>query len=153
MGNGWMASLTRWMWVWVNSGSWWWTGRPGVLRFMGSQRVGYNWATEPNWTELIWCHRYSRLMWYSLECPDIPNGFRFNYDSRWSCKLNSRRKTVNNLSHMNVSVSCSIPWWKPKNSFTILQVYDISETIHIYCGQENMSLSTAAIRTVTTLNL
>jgi len=35
-----------WMWVWVNSGSWWWTGRPGVLRFMGSQRVGHDWATE-----------------------------------------------------------------------------------------------------------
>ena len=49
--DGWMASLTRWTWVWVNSGSWWWTGRPGVLRFMGSQRVGHNWATELNWTE------------------------------------------------------------------------------------------------------
>ena len=36
---------------WVNSGSWWWTGRPGMLRFMGSQRVGHNWATELNWTE------------------------------------------------------------------------------------------------------
>ena len=47
--DGWMASLTRWTWVWVNSGSWWWTGRPGVLRFMGSQRVGHDWATEPNW--------------------------------------------------------------------------------------------------------
>ena len=35
--DGWMASLTRWTWVWVNSGSWWWTGRPGVLRFMGLQ--------------------------------------------------------------------------------------------------------------------
>ena len=51
--DGWMASLTRWMWVWVNSGSWWWTGRPGVLRFMGSQRVGHDWATELNWTELV----------------------------------------------------------------------------------------------------
>ena len=50
--DGWMASLTRWTWVWVNSGSWWWTGRPGVLRFMGSQRVGHDWATELNWTEL-----------------------------------------------------------------------------------------------------
>ena len=49
--DGWMASLTRWMWVWVNSGSWWWTGRPGMLRFMGSQRVGHDWATELNWTE------------------------------------------------------------------------------------------------------
>ena len=49
--GGWMASPTRWMWVWVNSGSWWWTGRPGVLRFMGSQRVGHDWVTELNLTE------------------------------------------------------------------------------------------------------
>ena len=49
--DDWMASLTRWTWVLVNSGSWWWTGRPGVLRFMGLQRVGHDWATELNWTE------------------------------------------------------------------------------------------------------
>ena len=48
--DGCMASQTRWMWVWVNSGSWWWTGRPGVLQFMGSQRVGHDWATELNWS-------------------------------------------------------------------------------------------------------
>ena len=47
--DDWMASPTRWTWVWVDSGSWWWTGRPGVLRFMGSQRVGHDWATELNW--------------------------------------------------------------------------------------------------------
>ena len=41
--DGWMASPTWWTWVWVNSGSWWWTGRPGVLRFMGLQRVGHDW--------------------------------------------------------------------------------------------------------------
>ena len=51
--DGWMASLTRWTWVWVNSGSWWWTGRPGVLWFMGSQRVGHDWATELNWSQ-VW---------------------------------------------------------------------------------------------------
>ena len=50
--DGWMASLTRWTWVWVSSGSWWWTGRPGVLWFMGLQRVGHDWATELNWTAL-----------------------------------------------------------------------------------------------------
>ena len=50
--DGWMASLTRWMQVWVNSGSWWWTGRPGVLWFMGSQRVRHHWLTEMNWAEL-----------------------------------------------------------------------------------------------------
>ena len=49
--DGWMASLTRWTWVWVNSMSWWWTGRPGVLQFMESQRVGPDWATELNSTE------------------------------------------------------------------------------------------------------
>ena len=49
--DGSMASPTRSTWVWVNSGSWWWTRRPGVLRFMGSQRVGHDWATELNWTE------------------------------------------------------------------------------------------------------
>ena len=49
--DGWMASPTQWTWVWVNSGSWWWTGRPGVLQSMGLQRVGHDWTTELNWTE------------------------------------------------------------------------------------------------------
>ena len=48
--DGWMASLTQWTWVWVNSRSWWWTRRPGVLQSMRSQRVGHDWATELNWT-------------------------------------------------------------------------------------------------------
>ena len=47
--DGWMASATWWTCVWVNSRSWWWTGRPGILQFMGSQRVGHNWETELNW--------------------------------------------------------------------------------------------------------
>ena len=49
--DGWMASLTRWRWV--NSRSWWWTGRPGVLRFMASQRVGHDWATDVIWSDLM----------------------------------------------------------------------------------------------------
>ena len=47
--DGWMASPTRWTWVWINSGSWWWTGRPGLLQSMELQRVGNDWATELNW--------------------------------------------------------------------------------------------------------
>ena len=47
--DGWMASSTQRTWVWVDSGSWWWTGRPGVLWLMGSQRVGHDWVTELNW--------------------------------------------------------------------------------------------------------
>ena len=52
--DDWMASPTRWTWVWVHSRSWWWTGRPGVLQFMGLQRVRHDWATELNWTEYSW---------------------------------------------------------------------------------------------------
>ena len=44
--DGWMASLTGWIWVLTGSGSWWWTGKPGVLQSMGLQRVGHDWATE-----------------------------------------------------------------------------------------------------------
>ena len=49
--DGWMASPTRLTWVWVDSGGWWWTGRPGMLRFVGSQRVRHDRAIELNWTE------------------------------------------------------------------------------------------------------
>ena len=49
--RGWMASLTQWTWVWVDSGNWWWTGRPGVLQFMGSQKVRHDWVTELNRSE------------------------------------------------------------------------------------------------------
>ena len=73
--DGWMASLTWWTWVWVNSRSWWWTGRPGMLRFMGSQRVKPDWATELNWTEL----RNSLLVspsavWLSLLLSQMESG-------------------------------------------------------------------------------
>ena len=50
--DGWMASLTWCTWVWARSGSWWWTGKPGMLQSTGSQRVGHDWATELNWIEL-----------------------------------------------------------------------------------------------------
>ena len=51
--NSWMASPSQWTWVWGSSRSWWWTGKPGVLQFMGSQRVWHDWV---NWTKLIWTH-------------------------------------------------------------------------------------------------
>ena len=54
--DGWMASLTRWAWVWVKSRSWWWIGSPGVLQSMGSQRVGHDWATELSWLKAWWVH-------------------------------------------------------------------------------------------------
>ena len=59
--DGWMASPTPWTWIWVSSGCWWWTGRPGVLRIMGSQRVEHDWVTELNWTD-------SSFQWYLTLC-------------------------------------------------------------------------------------
>ena len=62
--DGWLASLTRWTWVWVTSRSWWWTGRPGMLQFMGSQRVGHDWATELNWR--LWMFLWVQFCSHSL---------------------------------------------------------------------------------------
>ena len=67
--DGWMASPTQWTWVRVNSGSWWWTGRPGVLQSMGLQRVRHNWVTELNWTESGWllrCSTHDWLPWWLI---------------------------------------------------------------------------------------
>ena len=52
----WMASLILWTWVWASLGSWWWTGKPGVLQSMGSQRVGHKWATELNLWQISKAH-------------------------------------------------------------------------------------------------
>ena len=61
--DGWMASPTWWTWVWVDSGSWWWTGRPSVLRFMGSQSQTRlrNW-TELNWMQIIRCWAFFHVL-------------------------------------------------------------------------------------------
>ena len=61
--DGWMASLMQWTWVWLGSGSWWWTGRPGVLQSMGLQRIGHDWATE---LKLNWMKHLS--IWFIPAC-------------------------------------------------------------------------------------
>ena len=72
--DGWMASPIQWTWVWVDSGSWWWTGRPGVLQFTRSQRVGHDWVTELNWTctiggDINWYSHYGRLKKLGIKPP------------------------------------------------------------------------------------
>ena len=69
-----MASPTQWTWVWVDSGSWWWTGRPGMLQFIGSQRVGHNWETElTDWQSyfilfplLLFCFKFHWFMFFII---------------------------------------------------------------------------------------
>ena len=61
--DAWMASPIQWTWVWVNSGSWCWTGRPGMLQSMGSQRVRHDWATELNWESKAVCNCINTGQW------------------------------------------------------------------------------------------
>ena len=84
----WMASLTWWMWVWVNSGIWWWTGRPAVLRFMGSQRVGHDWATDLIWSDLIGSHYFAVWRCQPLSLGSIKqfNGWQILEERKWSPK-------------------------------------------------------------------
>ena len=63
--DGWMASPTQWTWVWVNSVNWWWTGRPRVLQFIGSQRVRHDSATELNWIECDPCSRCCQTVYWA----------------------------------------------------------------------------------------
>ena len=83
--DGWMASLTHWTWIWISSGRWWWTGRPGMLQSMGWQRVRHDWATELNSTELnVSCSVmfYSVTLWdYS---PPAPLSMGFSRQELWS---------------------------------------------------------------------
>ena len=95
--DGWMASLTWWTWVRVSSRRWWWTGRPGVLRFMGSQRVGHDWATELNWKHIL--HENSFFTWVSSpykcehkafvqELTIVVKGTAVDFNSTTSCLCN-----------------------------------------------------------------
>ena len=105
-----MASPTRWTWVWVDFGSWWWTGRPGVLQFMGSQRVGHDWVTEWNWTEtniIIWSKPHS--LWRrktDTKLSDCPGSYSYLITS----------EVKNHNSH---SISCLIF----KTSILFLKLY------------------------------
>ena len=98
--DGWMALLTQWTWVWVNSGSWWWTGRPDVLQSMGSQRVGHDWVTELNWTDRHSLY-FHILFWFALVPFMIPSAL-------WVFFFPSLRvfKTVNLKSLSGINSVC-----------------------------------------------
>ena len=75
--DGWMASPTQWTWVWVNSRSWWWTGRPGVLQSLGSQWGGHNWVTELNWIDGLQARNFESFLTIrdstigTFNCPEV----------------------------------------------------------------------------------
>ena len=88
--DGWMASLTRWAWVWVDSRSWWWTGRPGMLRFMGSQRVRHDWATElTDWLSGI------KLIARTQQHPSLTPNQNFSQRTSWrDCRSSEQLRGV-----------------------------------------------------------
>ena len=91
--NGWMASLTQWTWIWVDSGSWWWTGRSVERWFMGSQRVRNEWATELNWTELNPLFLHSILLSilsFTLILQKQKSSFKF-FSASWGLKYSRER--------------------------------------------------------------
>ena len=84
--DGWMASMTRGTWVWVNSRSWWWTGKPGMLQFMGSQRVRHDWATKLT-DQLCWA---SRVVLVVKNLPANAGDMRHGFDP-WVGRIPWRR--------------------------------------------------------------
>ena len=105
--DGWMASLTQWIWVWRNSRSWWWTGRPGVLQSMGSQRVRNNWVTELNWMQRssIPCPFYAehRVTWQITGKMHVPSR---NFQSRSSVNLHSNPQITDASRDQGAVLSC-----------------------------------------------
>ena len=103
-----MASPTRWMWVWVNSGSWWWTGRPGVLRFMGWQRVGHDWATELNWTEPYFDFCFIVVVWN--QTPNISEVCLYPKRPR---EVQAQESTAGNALSPQGTAALGQLWWMP----------------------------------------
>ena len=76
--DGWMVPFTRRTWVWMNSGSWWWTGRPGVLRFMGSQRVRHDWAIDLIWLNILYFQFRKIFFSFWLPVPQFPHLYMYS---------------------------------------------------------------------------
>ena len=114
-GDGWMASLTAWTWVWVSSRSWWWTGKPGVLQSMGLQRVGQNWATELTetwiWTYLGGNLQNKKFSWNYMGLFSLKMLLR--YFCHFKSKLHNRKK----CNHTKVRTT---KWWSVRK---YLQLY------------------------------
>ena len=107
-----MASPTQWTWVWVNSRSWWWTGRPGMLQSTGPQRIRHDWATELNWTELTASLELSlRAIWGAaswatvLILPQI--------------KLNSKLSSCASILVDTSILVWEIPWTEEFSSYSL----------------------------------
>ena len=126
--DGWMASLTQWTWVCINSGSLQWTGRLGMLQSMGSQRVRHDWATELNWTGYFKIHVFTRCHILSINCLQFSLKFwKTNIISpncKWEGQVSESQSTCRRshadrakvqswagwASHPAIFMHAAIPW-------------------------------------------
>ena len=108
--DGWMASPTWWTCVWVNSGNWWWTGRPGMLWFMGLQRVGHGWVTELNW---LWLWAMFSVVVYLKKnySPDSLMNWHFQFERRMICCI---------LIIINFHEKFSVGYWPINSQYAFL---------------------------------
>ena len=148
--DGWMASLTRWIWVWVNSRSWWWTGRPGMLRFMRSQRVRHNWGTELNWTEaetpILWPPDVKS--WLIWKDPDPGEDWRREKKGR------QRMKLLDGIpGSMDMSLNKLKSWWCTGKPGVLQSMGSQSQTGLSDWTELNSSRSNHAIRCYLSLPL
>ena len=132
-----MLSPTQWTWVCVNSGSWWWTGRPGVLSAIhGLQRVRHNWVTELNWTMVILVHYYylDLLLLTSLswQCKEIYVNYSvtaiYGYH-KWTIiefMLMMGVRLFNVGSNLHISKCWRLEWSMLNGLFNINKIYIIS---------------------------
>ena len=128
--DGWMASPTQWTWVWLNSGSWWWTGRPGVLQFIRLQRVGHDWATELNWSYVGVIPSFSSLSparstgpYRTVSTPFLPDSlwiFLYSFASRKVLSPASWSSSVRGAPHVVVFLTCS--WWEMSSASAYLTI-------------------------------
>ena len=147
--DGWMASRTHWTWVWVNSGSWWWTGRPGVLRFMGSQRVGHDWVTELNWTLIFRLPALEHLVLKLMDFYGLLPKSVYNVRKDWK-RTKGRSGWLRLIRELNVIRGVGTLQVKNINSVlsfhskAIFQMYKISSELLVTILFTVMSISMAS---------
>ena len=142
--GGWMASPTQWTWVWVNSGSWWWTGRPGVLWSMGSQIVRHDWATELNgtddtkktWPDRLFCSVLLTDLFYPLTSSTL--WLLQFYSQSWKWMLWVLQGSFKNTLVVLIPLSFHIHFrnsWQISTEYSAVILTEIALNLRISLGE------------------
>ena len=132
-----MALPTWWTWVWVNSGSWWWTGRPGVLQFTGLQRVGHDWATEVKGIYLVPCRLEENFHTFKFFKPNSHLGIKPYPQQRnfWnlSGRENARARAPQKVVYCFPNKEALKIFLSQENAFRTLKLFQTFSKKNIFC--------------------